>query len=765
MNNRTQRYISILCLLSLLGLLGNYFSITLFFGVDFIFGSVAVLAAVKLLGMRGAVITAIISCAYTYILWGHPYALLIFTAEAFFVSYLTNKRNISLTIADIIYWLVLGMPLIWLFYGYAMRMNTTQVELISFKQPVNGIVNAILATYLLYLIPAHYRLKTHTGAVRIRLREAIFNMLLTFSLLSTLIIIIYQNDTYRNYQELTLKSILELQSKHLQPEIAQAIMTNTLRQRISALLHHDLRSDSKQEIIVVSKNNEVLAATLPMKIAQTIVAETLLSHIAINNLYLFSPDEDSLPAMLKWQESMYYSKATHVGQPYFTLYILENSSIIANALQSNIQKSFLALFVVIILASLAAYFICSMLTNAITKLTLVTHDLPEKLQQHTEIIWPTSRISEIEQLTQQTRLMARSISDSLDDASTRSRAIIELSIDAIITTDDKGIIQGFNRAAEKQFSRQRDDVIGKHVQLLLPENQHEALDAYLLNPEDIFASATSAAHYLMRGQRRDGSTFPMELSVTEITLHEQKIFTAIITDITERRADEKLKREFISTVSHELRTPLTSIKGSIKLLSSKIGTMSLETTNNLLDITSRNIERLSELINDILDFDKLESGSFDYALEKTNVASVITELVEETTPISRQADIRIQRDCQSDHCINVDPKRFLQILRNLISNAIKFSSSGTVITIQCRRISDKVRISVSDQGIGISDDFSKKIFSRFSQADSSDTRKIQRGTGLGLAISKHMVEDMGGSIGFNSVENEGSTFYLTFPAA
>lgn len=765
MSNRTLRYTTTLFLLSLLGLAGNYLSITLFFGVNFVFGSIAVLAAVKLLGTRGAVVTALIAGSYTYVLWGHPYALIIFTAEAVFVSYLSSKRNISLTIADIVYWLVLGMPLIWLFYKYTMGMSGAQSELILFKQPVNGIFNAIVATYLLYLIPAKYRPRTQDGVVRIRLQEAIFNLLLTFSLLSTLTIIIYQNDTYHDDQELALRSVLSLQSRHIKPEIAQAIASNTLQQSLNTLSQNDLHSDGDREIIVVSKNNDILASTLPEKLANTIITKKYLSQTITDNLYIFTPDEDDLPAMLKWQRAMYYSKSTHTEQPFFNLYILETGTTVANALQKNIKNSLLVLFIVIIISSITAYFICKILTAAITELTHVTQDIPEKLRKNSKINWPISRISEIEKLTNQTKLMADNIRDSLDDASTRSTAIIESSIDAIVTTDEKGIIQGFNRAAEKQFLYPRRDVIGKHVRLLLPESQHAALHTYLVKPEGIFSNVESSAHYTLRGQRENGTTFPMEISVTEVTLHEKTIYTAIITDITERRANEKLKREFISTVSHELRTPLTSIKGSVNLLSSKIGTMPLETSSNLLDITSRNVERLSELIDDILDFDKLESGSFEYVMEKINVAHVITELLEEMLSIARQADIQIQQECQLENQINVDPKRFLQILRNLVSNAIKFSSSGSVITIRCESIADEIKISVTDQGVGISEEFSKKIFSRFSQADSSDTRKIQRGTGLGLAISKHMVEDMGGSIGFNSVEHEGSTFYLTFPSA
>ncbi len=762
--NDSSRYIITLSLLSAFGLAGNHFNITLFFGVDFIFGSVAVLAAVNLLGMRGAVITALISGSYTYILWEHPYALIIFTAEAIVVSFLLSRRINNLTIADIIFWVVIGMPLIWLFYGYTMGMGATQVNLIMFKQPVNGIVNAILATYLLYLMLARFRLPTHIANARIRLREAIFTLLVTFALLSTLITIIYQNTIYRGHHESTLKDLLELQSRHLEPEIKQALETHTLKQNIGALLQHELPNGARQEIIVTSKNQDILGTTLPIEVAQSIVTNTRLSHITGKNLYLFTPDKNNQPKMLKWQESMFYTRSTHDQYPFFNIYILQYSNSIANILQRNIQNAFLILFIVIIIASITAYFICHILTNTITRLTQVTKDLPDKLQQHEKIQWPESRIYEIEQLTHQTQIMSRNISDSLDDASARSKAIIESSIDAIVTTDDKGIIQGFNRAAELQFSYPGADVIGRHVRILLPVTQHAALDDYFANPENKTVTPAST-RYLAQGQRRDGSTFPIEASVTRITLHGQKMFTAIITDITERRASEKLKREFISTVSHELRTPLTSIKGSVNLLLSKGRSMPAEKTTSLLDITSRNVERLSDLINDILDFDKLESGRFDYELEVVDTSRILTELIEETLPIATQANIVLLYECQPGYFINIDPKRFLQILRNLVSNAIKFSAKNTNVSIKCECIDNSIKISIQDQGIGISENFSKKIFNRFSQADSSDTRKIQRGTGLGLAISKRMVEDMGGTIGFNSIEGKGSTFYLVFPIA
>lgn len=238
---------------------------------------------------------------------------------------------------------------------------------------------------------------------------------------------------------------------------------------------------------------------------------------------------------------------------------------------------------------------------------------------------------------------------------------------------------------------------------------------------------------------------------------------AVIHDITELKRTEKLKNEFVSIVSHELRTPLTSIRGSLGLLVSGVMGQFSEKANKLLDIANNNCERLLLLINDILDIEKIEAGKMDFQIKLYDLNQLISESIVSNKMYADKFGVSIDFfQPQSVVQVHVDSGRLMQVLANLISNACKFSPKGEKITVLMKRINSHVRVSVSDNGPGIPEEFQSRIFQKFSQADSSDTRG-KGGTGLGLNISKTIIEKMGGTLDFFSRPNEGSTFYFDLP--
>ena len=235
-------------------------------------------------------------------------------------------------------------------------------------------------------------------------------------------------------------------------------------------------------------------------------------------------------------------------------------------------------------------------------------------------------------------------------------------------------------------------------------------------------------------------------------------------DITELKKVEKLKSEFVSTVSHELRTPLTAIHGSISVLNSEyLVKNDPETTKTMLDVAERNSRRLILLINDLLDMEKIESGKMDFTFSLNQLTPLIQQSITDNESYAKKYSVTIKIVTEiPDIQVNVDKGRFFQVMSNLISNAAKFSNKNGAIDISTE-IKDKyVYISVQDYGDGIPDGFKDKIFSQFTQADSSNTRN-PGGTGLGLSISKSIIEHMGGSIEYESKVGEGSRFYFTLP--
>jgi signal transduction histidine kinase len=239
---------------------------------------------------------------------------------------------------------------------------------------------------------------------------------------------------------------------------------------------------------------------------------------------------------------------------------------------------------------------------------------------------------------------------------------------------------------------------------------------------------------------------------------------AVIRDITDSREAERMKSEFVATVSHELRTPLTSIRGSLRLLAAGVmGQLSSEAME-LVDIASRNGERLAALINDLLDMEKIAAGRLEFAMAHRALAPLLQQSLELNAGYAQAHGVRFElTHAPADGWVNVDESRFLQVMTNLLSNAAKFSPSDGSVQVSAHARGTMLRIEVRDHGPGIDEAFVPRVFARFSQADATDAR-AKGGTGLGLAISKALVEQMGGRIGFDSVTGEGTTFYVELPS-
>jgi PAS domain S-box-containing protein len=351
----------------------------------------------------------------------------------------------------------------------------------------------------------------------------------------------------------------------------------------------------------------------------------------------------------------------------------------------------------------------------------------------------------------------------LRDKEARTRAIVETVIDGIITINEQGIIETVNPATERIFGYSAEEMEGKNVKMLMPAPYHEEHDGYLSHYVETGERHVIGIGREVEGQRKDGSTFSLELAVSEMVVDGQRMFTGIIRDITERKETDKMKEEFISTVSHELRTPLTSIRGSLGLLIGGATGEIPEKSKALLDIAHKNTERLLLLINDILDMSKIESGKMDFNLKKVDVRSFLEQAIQANAAYAAQHDVvYVLGSCIDDAIIQADEDRLMQVMNNLMSNAAKFAPGDSHVEISAVRHKHLIRISVTDHGSGIGKDFATKIFEKFTQQDSSDTRKVG-GTGLGLNITKSIIEKHGGYISFVSEEGIGTTFYFDIP--
>lgn len=267
-------------------------------------------------------------------------------------------------------------------------------------------------------------------------------------------------------------------------------------------------------------------------------------------------------------------------------------------------------------------------------------------------------------------------------------------------------------------------------------------------------------HYI----HKEGHLIPILLNgvLIETPSGEQHIW-AFVQDITERKRIEQMKNEFVSAVSHELRTPLTAISGSLGLIISGMLGELPTAMSNMLGIAHKNAQRLTLLINDLLDMEKLLAGKMDFDLRVQPLLPIIEQSLETNKAYADTFGIALILHTElTEVLVNVDAQRLQQVMANFISNAVKFSPADKPVEIHLRRQSEQIELAVVDHGPGVSEEFRSRIFQKFAQADSSDSRQ-RGGTGLGLAISKAFVERMGGSIGFESRPGQGAMFFAHFP--
>ena len=372
----------------------------------------------------------------------------------------------------------------------------------------------------------------------------------------------------------------------------------------------------------------------------------------------------------------------------------------------------------------------------------------------------------------------------------RLRAIIDNVVDGIITIDEHGVIESVNHAAVEIFGYTPEEMIGKNVSMLMPEPHRSRHDNYIKQYRDTGRRKIVGMRRDLQGVRKDGSPFYVELSVSEILIHERLAFTGIVRDISEQRsAEEKLKQfasdlefqswaleeakekaetaakvkaNFLANMSHEIRTPMNAIMGLAQLcMKTSLDDKQRSYLNRILDASTL----LLEIINDVLDFSKIEAGKMTVEHIPIDIAKIIDDVCFMMLPRATDKHSRIDIDNQlnSNHFLG-DPVRLHQVLLNLVSNAIKFTSEGS-ISIEVRQLAcdNKVaslQFTVTDTGIGMTSEQAGRLFQSFEQVDASTTRKYG-GTGLGLAISKQLVELMDGYIGVTSTPGVGSKFRFT----
>lgn len=441
------------------------------------------------------------------------------------------------------------------------------------------------------------------------------------------------------------------------------------------------------------------------------------------------------------------------------------------------------LFFIFLLSVILAYVMVNKISQPLDKLTeyarrLLAHDFDAKVDIKSK--------DEIGLLAQTMQSMANNINEVFDryefalkdaivelqDTLAYLTTIIDNMADGLIVVDKDGIINHVNPAVSEMFGKQEFEMIGKSIDTL--GSELDKLVNRSLTTEEVVSTEIS----LINGRigKAVAKSIKKEYFSEESEAKGILGSVILIRDITQEKEIDRLKTEFITVVSHELRTPLTSILGFVDMINKKFNdtiiahlNLADEKISKVVNKINKNLniilsegDRITSLINDILDISKLESGQVSWNFEETSINDIITNAYKALSSLFEQKGLPCYIEIQPElPQIVVDREKLIQVVINLLSNAIKFTEKGYV-KCKAQREGDEIVVSVEDTGIGIPESEKDRIFEKFKQIGDLIKGK-PKGTGLGLAISKQIVEAHGGRIWVESEVGKGSTFYFTIP--
>jgi len=767
------------------GLAGNYFKYPIFLNIDFLFGSIFAMLALQLLGLARGIFAAAMIAAYTYVLWNHPYAIIIQTLEVAFVGLLMSRRKMGMVLADTLYWLVIGIPLVYLFYHIVMHTLPSNTYIVMTKQAVNGIANALAARLLF----TGYALRTRTAETSYN--EIIYNLLAFFVLCPALILLAVSSRSDFNETDKEIRSRLIQVSQRLNYQVAAWVANRKTPIITLAEMAAAKSPQQMQPYLELTKKSDMnfLRLGLLDKGATITAYFPLVDELGQNNIGKNFADRPFIPKLkqtLKPMLSEVVMGRIGVPKPMVTMLapVVINgeyrgyiSGILSlEPIREQLEKSLTENSTLYTLLDKNGNII---MTNRSDQkiMSPVVHgkgeirQLDKRISQWIPTLAPNTSISErwqksvyqaetaIGDLAEWKLILEQPVAPfqkRLYDAYTGKLTLLFLILLGSLALAE--FLSRKTMATLEQLRTLTYDLPSKlattGVDIIWPKSGILEANKLISNFKDM---ANTLAEKFVEIRRINES---LEQRVAERTEELQQAKTAA-------ESANRAKSEFLANMSHEIRTPMNGVIGMTQLLETT--TLTPEQTDYVraLHLSGKS---LMSIINDILDLSKIEARKIKLESAEFGLLQGIKDVVTMHTQVIHEKGIDLDLNLAGDipPVLMGDQLRVKQILHNLLDNAIKFTDKGK-ISISARLLDQHdagvlVQIAVHDTGIGISADSLDEIFKPFIQEDGSTTRKYG-GTGLGLTICRRLAELMGGSITVESSPGYGSCFMVTLPFA
>ena len=788
----------LLTLLIAAGYAGNYLSFPFGFGVNFLFGSIAVLTVTSLYGIWWGTIASVIASSYTITLWQHPYALIIFTCETLFIAWRLRRGNQNLLLIDIIFWLVIGMPLAAFFCGNILQVGAISTLIIVVKQPVNGIFNALVASLILTYKPLYQWANSSNKNPTFFFEQILLNLLVAFVLIPALMLMVVNNRVVMKHEQNALIATLETSSQNLATDLLQWHQSS-----LQAL--RELVETSNETPVVVSEHTpqsmELLIRSLPI-FRQIYITNADQELVAVapsknqkseNNLDFSRLALPRKPKIFVLSNPTEESAATSQPKILQTLPIIQNNhwlgNIIAelnidfikellrtethNSLLKNTLPDGRWLLIASTFQQLDSQQVFNRHQNG--EINYIQSDeLENKVYHWLPIIegqplvarWKKSFYGQellINEEIPWTLVMETSAAPYVNYL--QLLYIRSLTILLLITLSSIVIAKVFSLLLVKPilnltaFTTNLPQQLLRYEIIKLPRSSVKEINALAANFE------------------------VMSKTIKDNIQHIQKTNQELTEAKEVAEVANKAKEQFLANISHELKTPLNRIISYIRLIQKKLAINHSYTDNNLesnftewLTIVNQNSNFLLSMIDEILEFSKTKAQKTKLYPSLIDFSDFVENIVKITANQAKEKNILFKYETSGNLPTNIyaDDKRLRQILLNLLNNAVKFTNQGEIILkisqIDTISTSDSdfipkvsLRFAIIDKGIGISQQDLTKIFQPFEQVGTLEANND--GTGLGLAISKMLVELMGGNLKVKSEPNIGSIFWfdVTFP--